>query len=77
MNTKTKDIYLAAIYIAVGGSYLYADKEDPRHQIFVFEPTDLVDYEKIKTDYINGSLMVNAVAFKESIQRMKAEIHSS
>jgi len=72
----TKDIYLASIYIASGVEYLYADKTDIRHQEFVFKEGG-VDTEKVKSEYINGTLMVNAVAFKEAIQRMKSEIHSS
>jgi len=73
---KTKDIYYAAIVIAMGGQYSHADKTDPRHQIFHFIDNDRVDFDKVRSEYVMGSLMVNAAAFKESLQRMKSEIHS-
>jgi len=71
----TRDIYLAAIYISLGVLYSHADKRDVRHQEFIFNG-DVAITEKIRADYINGVLMVNAVKFKEAIQRMKSEIHS-
>ena len=73
---RTKDIYLAAIYIALGVTYSHADKADPRHQEFIFDG-DPEEAERIRSAYINATLEVNAVRFKEALQRMKAEIHSN
>ena len=73
---RTKDIYLAAIYIALGVTYSHALKDDLRHQEFIFEG-DIEETDKIKADYMNGVLMVNAAKFKEAIQRMKSEIYST
>jgi len=74
---RTRDIYLAAIYIAMGVEFSHADKSDPRHQEFIFKNGSTMDTEKIHADYVNASLMINAVAYKEAIQRMKSVIHSS
>jgi len=73
---KTKDIYLSAIFIALGGHYSHADKSDPRHQVFYFRDNGRVDFDKVTSEYVNGVLMINASAYKESIQRMKSVIHS-
>ena len=75
MITKsTTDIYLAAIYLALGAKLAFVDKDDIRHQEFHFNGVE--EFDKIKTEYINGDLMINAVKFKESIQRLKSEIYS-
>lgn len=34
------------------------------------------DLETLEKDWANGSLMINAVQFKDAIQRMKSVIHS-
>lgn len=73
---STKNIYLAAIYIALGAEYSHANKDDIRHQKFIFKDWD-VDANKIRAEYINGTLMINAADFIEAIQRMKSEIHSN
>jgi len=73
----TKDIYLAALYIAKGAQFSHADKSDVRHQVFWFFDSDELDMDDIRNKYINGHILVNAVAFKEAIQRMKSEIHSN
>ena len=73
---KTNDIYLASALIALGGLYSHADKSDPRHQVFYFRDNGRVDFDKVTSEYVMGVLMVNAAAFKESIQRMKSVIHS-
>lgn len=90
---STKDIYLAATFIALGARYSHANKEDPRHMEFFFETphedalensdnfladltTALPDLNKIEKDWVNGNVMVNAVKYKEAIQRMKSIVHS-
>jgi len=89
---KTKDIYMAAILLALGAKLEKTDRTDPRHQEFEFSTPETgiketddkqvkvqsgLDFECIETAYANADLMVNAVAFKEAIQRMKSLIHSS
>jgi len=73
---ETKDIYLSAIFIALGGFYSHADKSDPRHQIFYFRDNGNVNFDEVVSEYVMGTLVINAAAFKESIQRMKSVIHS-
>ena len=73
---STKDIYLAAAVIALGGKYSGADKSEPRHMVFKFEPVG-VDYDEIHTQWVNGDLRINAVNFKNAIQQMKSIVHSS
>lgn len=86
-NYKTKDIYLAAVMLALGAKLDHTDKSDPRHQEFHFSeyegkgPVDellhSVDFEKVELDYANAKLEINAVKFKEALQRMKSIIHSN
>jgi len=73
---STKDIYLAAAIIALGGKYAGADKTEPRHMEFQFEAVG-VDYDEIHTQWVNGDLRINAVAFKNAIQQMKSVVHSA
>jgi len=73
---RTSDFWLATFWLAAGGKYDYADKEDIRHQVFCFLPVDGTDYNKIKEQYINDELVLNAVAIKNANQRLKSEIHS-
>lgn len=92
MTYKTKDIYLASVILALGGKLDHTDKTDPRHQEFHFSPvgedifvdnsspltiSHSLDFEQIETDYANADLMINAVKFKEALQRMKSVIHST
>jgi len=72
---STKDIYLAAAIIALGGQYDGADKSEPRHMKFMFADNG-VDYDDIHTQWVNSTLKINAVAFKNGIQQMKSVVHS-
>lgn len=87
----TKDIYLAAIFLAMGAKYEKVDKTDQRHQVFYFSTdedqvatpgsqivvTRGVDFEMIEQQYANEELLINAVKFKQALQRMKSIVHSS
>lgn len=88
MNS-TRDLYLAATWLSLGAKHEGTDKSDPRHMEFKFSPKVLFetgilaetpvsvqDLEAIETAYVNGCVMVNAVTFKEALQRLKATIHS-
>ena len=85
---STRDIYLAAVWMASGAKFIKADRTDPKHQVFHFSmetPDDefgkLITPNKsmdvIEKQWINGELMINAVKFKDAIQRMKGVIYSS
>lgn len=82
MFKKTRNIYLAAVFLCFGATLVEVDKSDPRHQEFVFEIRDSegqieIGYlDKLELEYVNGKLMVNAADFREAIQRMKAIVHS-
>ena len=86
---STKDIYLAACYMALGAKYERTDKSDRRHMAFYFSPKPLFetgvlavnelggqDLDKIETDWANGCVLVNAIQYKDALQRLKAIIHS-
>lgn len=86
MNS-TKDLYLAAAWLTLGAKHEKTDKTDSRHMIFYFSPKAIgetgelkdipaMDLEKIEADWVNGCVMVNAVTYKEALQRLKAVIHS-
>jgi hypothetical protein len=83
---ETTDIYLTAALLALGSKLESVDKSDPRHMKFVviskeFESENLPkapngDLGLYENEWANGTLLINAVAFKDAIQRMKSVIHS-
>lgn len=86
---STTDLYLAASFLALGATLEKVDKSDPRHMVFelsgtplesVESPIDKDHYEtrldKWETQYANGILLVNAVQFKDAIQRLKSIVHT-
>ena len=93
MNTTkkkpTKDIYLAAAFLAVGAEYDSVDKTDERHMEFYFTPRKVgehialsgleivtQDLDFIEAQWVNKLLMVNAVEYADAIKRMKSVVHS-
>ncbi|MHA2246911.1 MAG: DUF5659 domain-containing protein [Candidatus Hodarchaeales archaeon] len=73
---NTRDIYLAAVWMALGAKFIKADRTDPKHQVFYFE-SDALDFEDVEKQWTNAELTVNAIQFKDAIQRMKGIIYSS
>ena len=88
---ETTDIYFCAALLALGNKLEKVNKDDPRHMKFhiagreqKFESNNLPevpetlqpDLEQYENAWANGVLMINAVQFKEAIQRMKSVIHS-
>lgn len=86
---ETTDIYLSAALLALGARLESVDKEDPRHMKFTIIPEpqfesqilkDAIpfkfDLEYYEREWVNGSLMINAVKFKNAIQQMKSAVHS-
>jgi len=70
---ETKDIYFAAALLALGGMYIETDKSDKRHMMFKLSVTNL---REIESNWINSTLMVNAVLYKNALQQIKAIIHT-
>jgi len=87
VNRSTKDIYLSAAWMALGAKFEKVDRTDPRHQEFFFSSgkadfTDLlageeIDLNEIEKQWANEDLRINAVHFKNALQRMKALVHSA
>lgn len=89
---ETTDIYFCAALLALGSKLDKVDKTDKKHMKFYLAidgykfdsenlpetpSTSQPDLEQYETAWANGALLVNAVAFKDAIQRMKSVIHSS
>ena len=91
MNS-TRSLGIAAAWSALGAIYERADRTDPRHIEFFFSPRvtstgalkgalkelgiPTQDLDKIESDWVNRTLVVNAVDFYDALQRMKSVIHS-
>jgi hypothetical protein len=89
---ETTDIYLSAALLALGAKLDNVDKADPRHMRFTIisnkpkfespvldkavQHLPILDLEYYEKEWINGSLLINAVHFKNAIQQMKSAIHS-
>lgn len=87
---STKDIYLSALFLALGAEYEGADRTDPKHIEFYFLPRKAQstsfstienfvtqDLDTIEKQWVNGESVVNAVAYSEAIKRMKSLVHTS
>lgn len=87
----TKSLGIAAAWSALGAKYEKSDRTDPKHIEFFFSPrvasTGAIgststltiptqDLDRIESDWVNRTLVVNAVDFYDALQRMKAVIHS-
>lgn len=70
----TKDLYLAAAILAFGGILDKIDRTDRRHMKFYFRGNGLV-LEELESDWTNGKVEGNLLAFATGIRRMKSEIH--
>jgi hypothetical protein len=80
----TSDIYLAAAYMALGAKYTRADKSNSRHMTFYFVPPEseneeeflTFSFQKIESNWVNRTLLVNAQRYKEAIQTLKGVVHT-
>ena len=83
----TSDIYLCSAMLALGANLVHVDRTDPRHMQFeILSKSDIsgypasetpnLDLSGVETDWLNGSLMVNATQYADALKRMKATVHS-
>lgn len=87
---STKDVRLAAAYMALGAKYEKTDKSDPKHMEFYFSPKtfdspvladaaknlDIQNLDAIESAWANKTLIVNAYEYADAYQRIKSIIHS-
>lgn len=83
---KTTDIYLAAVFSALGANLEHVDRDDPKHMIFEFSPRTVTsdalpkfpvqDLDEIERSWVNKVLLINAVDLCDAIKRMKSVVHS-
>ena len=76
MEIKTTDIYFAAALMAIGATLSRTDKSDFRHMRFCIQIPQTLNPEEVQAQWVNCTLMVNAATFRDSLQRLKAVIHS-
>lgn len=84
----TKSLGIAAAWSALGAKYEKSDRTDPKHIEFFFSPRmaetgalkelniPTQDLDRIESDWVNRTLVVNAVEFYDALQRLKTIIHS-
>ena len=88
---ETTDIYFTAALLALGSKLESVDKSDPRHMKFTVVKNPEYNFQSenlpagqaatngldfYENQWANGVLIINAVQFKDAIQRMKSVIHS-
>lgn len=89
---RTPDIYFAAAMLALGASIEEVDKTDRKHMRFLLvrhgyefksnilkealQASNMMDFEYYEKEWANKTLLINAIDFKDAIQRMKSIIHA-
>lgn len=86
---KTRDLYLAAAFLALGAKYEGSDRTDPKNMEFIFSPKKVgestalsgldaatLDLDFIEAQWVNRSLPINAPDYADAIKRMKSLVHS-
>ena len=73
---ETKDMYLGASLLNEGVKYLRVefDPTDPRKKIFIFENDPQI--ERIKAERANGTFVVSAIQYENSLRSIKSIIHA-
>ena len=74
MNTKTKDLYLAALFYAKGQKLISVDREG-KLCWFVFEDRQLC--EQLQQQFFAKSLDVNAKEYADAIRTLKDLVFST
>lgn len=82
----TKDLYLAAAFLAMGAKYEGADRTDPKNMEFKFSPktTDsaslpsitVQNLDDIEKQWINETLVISATKYANAIKKMKSLVHT-
>ena len=67
----TADLYMAAYVEACGVPHRQIDRRDPRRVRFIFPQVE----EKLLNAWSTASAMVNAIAYSNSIKKLKRLIH--
>lgn len=87
---STKNIKLAAAYLALGAKHEKTDKTDPRNMEFFFSPktfdspileeatknVDVQNLDAVESAWTNKTLIVNAYEYADAYERIKSIIHS-
>jgi hypothetical protein len=86
VQKTTRDLYLAAAFLALGAKYEGANRTDPKNMEFIFTPkvtksdaipkVPLQDLEKVESEWINETLVINATEYAAAIKRMKSLVHT-
>lgn len=86
VTKKTRDLYLAAAFLALGAEYVGADRTDSKNMEFIFKPKmssspnlpsyPVQDLDKVEAEWINETLLINATAYSAAIKRMKSLVHT-
>lgn len=79
---KTSKLYLAAALISLGAGLEKIDRTDPKHmEFYLFYASPIMPEDEWFTKQLdawrNKSLMVNAQAYVDAVQELKAEVHKS
>jgi hypothetical protein len=77
---NTADMYLAALLLSSDFSLIDVNRSDPKHIRFCFSSCDGTEepvLEDVVREYTNGTMMVNASRYVESIRKIKSLIHAS
>jgi hypothetical protein len=85
----TSDIYFAAALSALGAVLDDVDKSDSKHMKFTFTPRTAEsfaaketaaiatqDLDFIEKQWVNETLILNAVRYAEALKRLKSVVHS-
>ena len=75
-NNETRNFYLAAAYMTLGAQYAEMTSDDSNNlgrKTFHF--TGEIDFNQVKTDYANGTLMVNAAKYADCLRNLKSILH--
>jgi hypothetical protein len=77
MINDTKNFYLAAAFMTLGAKYESMSNEDPNPGKKTFHFSGTIDFQKIKKDFANETLQINASRYADCIRNLKSILHGS